>query len=78
VTAGTTLLPGSTTYNAGDSNYCVTDSWVIGRFQLAASHALEVQHYGQRTQAGNGFGPSNNQGVNEIFTQAEFWQRSET
>ena len=55
-----------------------TDAWIVGKFTIAASKALEIQHRFQLTTATYGLGvPSGDQwagdGV-EVFTEAEFWK----
>jgi hypothetical protein len=66
VTAGTTLLTGSSE-TAGATDTTVTRSFVVGRFTVAGSQALEIQHQCQQTMATQGFGVANNF-TTEVFT----------
>jgi hypothetical protein len=73
VTDSTDILLGTSKYssNAGGGD---SPSIIIGKFTIAASKALEVQHRCQTTVAGNGFGVESNFGVSEVYTIAEFWK----
>lgn len=73
-TAGTTLLTGSTAYT-GAVDSVMTDSIIQGRFTVAASQALELQH--RCTNAGS---PSNSFGVPANLTTevySEVWLEKE-
>lgn len=48
-------------------------SMLFGRFTLADTKVLEVQHNCETTKTGDGFGVSANFG-DEIYTTAEFWR----
>lgn len=52
----------------------VTKSRITGRFTIAASKALEVQHRCETTRATDGQGNACNFGVTEIYTVARFWK----
>ncbi len=72
VTDSTTVLVGSSEYDDGAAGG--GHSFIVGRFTIAASKALEVQHRGQNTRATNGFGVASNFAEIEIYTVAEFWR----
>jgi len=73
-TGSVTLLLGTAEYSSSVASYATTHSFMVGKFTIAASQALEVQHYGAVTQANNGFGDANTFGVDEVYTVAEFWK----
>jgi hypothetical protein len=57
ITAGTTLLTGTCEYGGHlNADWDGSRSFVQGRFTVAASQALELQHRCQTTKATNGFG----------------------
>ena len=53
----------------------MTRSFVVGRFTIAGSQALEVQHRNETTKATDGFGIASNW-TSEVYTIAEFWRVS--
>ena len=68
------LLLSESTHLKDDSD--VTGHSVIqGRFTLAGTRVLEVQHKCNNTVAGNGFG-IHASFADEIYTQAEFWRET--
>jgi len=69
ITDGTTLLVGTAERETVD----VGRSFIVGRFTLAATKVLEVQHQCSVTQADTGFGYRCNF-TDEIYTIAEFWR----
>lgn len=71
-TGAATLLTGTITRTEGT---IMSHSVVVGRFTIAASQALEVQHYCNTTIATIGFGERANF-TDEIYTVAEFWRIS--
>lgn len=76
ITASTTLLSGQSARSTEESN-----SVIVGRFTLATSSALEVQHICESTGSTNGFGISVGSRVTggvatEIYTVAEFWKEA--
>jgi len=73
VTGSTTLIVGSSATSAAASLAAVTGSWIIGQFEVAASQALEVQHQGQTTRAGSGFGLETNF-TTEVYTDVNLWR----
>lgn len=73
VTAGTTILLGTCEY-ADSDNIVGNRSFIVGRFTIAASQALEVQHRGEVTKTVDGFGVKSSLGVGELYTIAEFWK----
>ncbi len=72
ITAGTTLVLGMTMMALAANNVSNT-AVIIGRFSLAASSVLEVQHYASGTKSTDGFGPALNV-TTEVYTIAEFWR----
>jgi len=70
VTDATQLLLGNCLYSVN----AMTLSVVAGRFTVAASKAIEVQHWGETTVADLGFGVETRIGT-EVYTVAEFWRR---
>lgn len=49
-------------------------SKVRGRFVLAASKVLELQHRSQTTQTTNGFGSASSFGVVEVYAEVRIWK----
>lgn len=70
VTDTTTVLVGSSAL----VDEAQTDSFLSGRFTIAASKALELQHYTALTQATNGLGVETNAGEVEVYAELEFWK----
>jgi len=72
VTDATTIMVGSDAY----INYSLsmTDSFVCGRFTIAASKALELQHQCS-TANGNGGYPAGFSAV-EVYAEIEFWKEA--
>jgi hypothetical protein len=66
VTAGTTLLTGKPSISGATDN-TQTDSILVGRFTVAASQALEIQHQCQTTYGVSGFGLAANF-TTEVYT----------
>lgn len=75
VTAGTTLLVGSSSY-AGGTGATQTDAELLGRFTVAAGQALELQHYTQTAVATVGLGTATSSGDAEVFAEIEFWREA--
>ena len=75
VTAATTLITGVGAYAAAGATAGATDAVIVGKFTVAASQALEVQHRCETTNATNGFGSPCNF-TTEIYAVAEFWKIS--
>jgi len=75
VTDASTVLVGTTEYasnlDASGSFGPMTRSLIIGRFTIAASKELEVQHRVETTKTNNGFGVGCNF-TTEVYTVAEF------
>jgi hypothetical protein len=64
------LLLGQNAYSDNTDDYAQTNAHVVGRFTLTTTTALTVEHYGQTTYAGQGFGVEGSvPGVNEIYTE---------
>lgn len=72
-TAGTTILVG-TSANANSGSNTSDGSFIVGRFTIAASQNVEIQHQCQTEHGTNGFGAANGFGEDEIYTIAEFWK----
>jgi hypothetical protein len=73
VTDSTTVLVGtSEVSSASESAVTQTISTIVGRFTIAASKALEVQHRVTTTRATDGFGTPNSFGEIEVYVTAEF------
>ncbi|MET0183066.1 MAG: hypothetical protein ABW199_09295 [Caulobacterales bacterium] len=72
-TAGTTLLPGTSTssYATGGSTTSVTE--VRGTFTVAAGQALELQGYGELSVGTTGMGQAANAGP-EKYATVELWR----
>lgn len=77
-TDSATILPGTSEYaplvSAADGS--ATRSYVIGRFTIAASKALEIQHRCLVTRATNGFGAAANFGESEVYAIVRLWRVS--
>jgi hypothetical protein len=74
VTAGTTLLIGTSVYAPTISaNTVMTRSEIHGVFTVAAGQALEIQHICQATEATDGFGAAANF-TTEVYTVVELWK----
>ena len=71
ITGAAVVLLGSSI----DTTTSQNSSSVVGRFTIAASQALEVQHQCQVTSATRGFGVEANI-ASEIYCVAEFWRVS--
>lgn len=72
-TAASDIFLGTSEYSANVAAYAQTRSYISGRFTIAASQALEVQHICGTTYASTGFGvPSNLD--QETYTVVEFWR----
>lgn len=67
------VVLGSSGY-AASAHSVANDSFIRGRFVLAASKNLEIQHRCDDTQNGNGLGVGNVWAGDEIYTVAEFWK----
>lgn len=79
ITDSATLLVGSSQIASpsGGSFAIGNDSIIAGRFTLATSKTVEVQHRCQTTQAfGTGFGVACSFGEIEVYTVAEFWKEN--
>ena len=75
VTDAALLLLGSNSFSSSSASYASNSSSVVGRFTIAASKAIEVQHYCQVTRGTDGFGDLCNF-TSEVYTVAEFWRVS--
>lgn len=73
VTDSADVLIGTSEYT-GTGNTTYTRSRITGRFTIAASKALEVQHRCETTRNTDGFGNAANFGVVEVYTVARFWR----
>lgn len=75
-TAGANLILGTTMFaqaTVPTANFGMNHSVVAGKFTVAASQALEIQHTCTATLATNGFGPPASFGT-EIYTQVNLWK----
>ncbi len=75
VTDGTTVAVGGGAYCSSVDN-TTTHSHLSGRFTIAASKALELQHHTGATQAGNGLGVGSSSGEVEVYAEIEFWKEN--
>lgn len=75
ITDGSTELEGtSETNTTGTILVTQTPSWIVGRFTLAASKTLEIQHRVDVTRDTEGFGRATGYGETEVYCIAEFWK----
>lgn len=73
ITDTATVLVG-TCEQAPTGSTASSRSIIAGRFTLASSKALEVQHRCSTTRATDGFGGATGFGEVEVYTVAEFWK----
>lgn len=73
ITDGTTIEEGTSEYSANSSAIATTQSVLAGRFTIAASKVLEVQHRCGTTRATVGFGSESNF-TTEVYTVVELWR----
>jgi hypothetical protein len=73
-TGGATLVLGSSAYCGATT--IQNRSVVAGRFTVAGSQELEIQHRCGTTRAADGFGRACSFGINEIYTIGEFWKEA--
>lgn len=73
-TDSTNLLVSMASTNGTSANNSVVP--VRGRFTLAASKNIEIQHNVGTTRSGTGMGTASNLGVTEIYMDAMFWKVS--
>jgi hypothetical protein len=73
ITSSTTLVIGLSHYTDHSSSANVP-AQLRGRFTLAGSTVLELQHRCETTQASNGFGVACSFGDSEEYVQIELWQ----
>lgn len=72
---GDTVILGTTEHSADSSPSSQTRSKVTGRFTIARSTTLEVQHRCEVTQADDGFGSAAGfYQTNNVFTVVKMWQ----
>jgi hypothetical protein len=79
----------ATLYNNTDSSFIIyggnafdvatslvqTDSFVTGRFTLAAQKDVKIRHWTRTAQASNGLGRNNSIGAEvEVYTEVEIWK----
>lgn len=60
--------------SAGDNGY--NNSFAEGRFTLATSKTIELQHRCTTTKTTNGFGAASSLGVIEVYAVIEFWKEA--
>lgn len=73
-TSGNDLV-GSTQYAGVNTYITQTESIIVGRFTIAGTKTLELQHKSAATKADNGFGVAANLAT-EIYAVVEFWKES--
>lgn len=78
ITTSTNILLGTNGKSDNLASYGMDSSVITGRFTIAASQVLEVQHRCATTNPTTGFGDDQSLGQSEIYTVAEFWKISET
>ncbi len=71
VTDSTTVLVGHNAYGVNAADDASGISLIVGRFTIAASKALEVQHQCQTTKATDGYGTACNMTEPEVYTIVE-------
>lgn len=72
-TGASTIFLGSSQFSSTAGGVNAT-SVIVGRFTIAASQNLEIQHRCETTKTDDGFGVDSAFGVNTIYTIAEFWK----
>ncbi len=75
-TAAATILSGSPGYTTSAVDSPQGESFVVGRFTVAASQALAFQHQCSVTKATDGLGNGPNFGETERFAQVRLWRVS--
>lgn len=73
VTDTAEILLGTTEY-AGNTTNGMTRSWIVGRFTIAGTKNIRVEHICALTKTTNGFGLAANLGVTELYTVVEMWK----
>jgi hypothetical protein len=73
VTDGAAVAYGTSEFQNAATTTSATRSFIKGRFTIAASKVLEVQHRCETTFSTYGFGVEANFGT-EVYTVAEFWK----
>lgn len=76
ITAGNTLLLGTSEWTNTGGSGAETRSVIAGRFSLSTATVIQVQHQGVTTEATNGFGVEAGSGFTvamEVYAIAEFW-----
>lgn len=75
ITDGSDLAIGSTAYSfSGDGMQDACD--LVGRFTIASSKVIELQHRCTTSAATNGFGIAASFGVIEIYSIVQFWKEA--
>lgn len=67
-TGAADILIGQSTYTA-DVSSVVTHARIVGRFTLAVTSVLELQHYTELAVASNGLGVETNAAVTEVYAE---------
>lgn len=73
ITHTVTLLWGTSEHTA-NADAIMTTSRIAGRFTLASSSVLEVQHWCQTAVSSTGLGVASNIGIDEVYTVVELWR----
>ena len=74
VTAGTTVLLGTSENAIRVGGGAITASEISGSFTVASDQLLQVEHRATTTNGTNGFGSPTSFGEYEVYTVAEFWK----
>lgn len=72
VTDAAVLIIGTSSWNP-DTDSSADSVMIMGKFTIAASKALEIQHRGEVTKSGSGFGVRGNF-TTEVYTTVQFWK----
>lgn len=73
VTDAAAVLYGSSAF-VGTSSATTTDSFIVGRFTLAGTKSLRIEHNVNAQDATQGFGKAVSASVAEIYTEAMIWK----
>lgn len=68
------ILIGTTEYNFNGADYVQTSSHVVGRFTIAGTKVIELQHYCKVTAANVGFGSPGTFAVVELYSDIRIWK----
>ena len=74
ITDGADILIGLSEFSTTTGDQAMTPSRVIGRFTIAGTKVLELQHQSAMTQALNGFGAFAGFAVIEVYSDVAIWK----